>query len=64
MATYAEASTATCTLRAATVVAYRGYEYRALDGTAPDGTYGCQRDYLALPAGGGRWRITMPTRWR
>ena len=47
---------------AATVVAYRGYEYRVLDGTAPDGTYGadterppntrCQREYMALPAGG------------
>ena len=37
---------------AVTVVAYRGYEYRVLDGTAPDGTYGCQREYMALPAGG------------
>ena len=38
---------------AATVVAYRGYEYRVLDGTEPtDTSQGCQDEYLALPAGG------------
>jgi len=38
---------------AATVVGYKGYEYRVLDGTAPTVTsWGCQDDYLALPAGG------------
>ena len=40
---------------AATVVAYRGYEYRVLDGTAPTAPFdfanGCQNYYLALPAG-------------
>ena len=41
------------TVGAATVVAYKGYEYRTLDGTAPTVTSsGCQDYYLALPAGG------------
>ena len=48
------AATATCTdAGAVTVVAYKGYEYRILDGTAPtDTSYGCQSEYLALPDGG------------
>ena len=38
---------------AATVVAYKGYEYRTLDGTAPTVTSaGWQSEYIALPAGG------------
>jgi hypothetical protein len=53
MTTYTEAATATCTLVAATVVAYKGYEYRTLDGTAPTSTSdGLQNSYMALPAGG------------
>ena len=45
------------TCGAVTVVAYRGYEYRVLDGTAPTETLsGCQDYYLALPAGG--WNLT------
>jgi len=42
---------------AITVVGYKGYEYRALDGTAPtDTSSGCQVEYMALPVGG--WSLT------
>ncbi len=41
---------------AATVVAYKGYEYRTLDGTAPTSTSeGCQDSSVALPPGG--WMV-------
>ena len=57
METYLEAATATCPCTYVTVVAFKGYEYRTLDGTAPtDTSYGCQWNTMGLPNAGRAWQ--------